>query len=631
MPDELQPALAASTRCEADSPEVEAAPLRARIAEVEAKPADPRAAGLQTWVDSEEEEEKQPRERIVELEAKPTVSTPGPRVVELQARVDSSEEEAGHPRVRIAVLEAQAPDRRAASPAEAGLSGLQSNAQALDLRVLFERVAELEAVNHSLRGLNTGLVQQVAATGKRDVALLAAQLEAARVNGSGTRVAELQHSLITAREALATLEVQHETAIVEARAHLKDEAREARLQIDKQRAELVAREREVWALTAQLATGADQNEVLEARVKAHEASAQKWETQVGELRERACQAEQALGATQSEAATLWERSGVLEARTSELAGRLDESRRWLAQGELDTAELTRQLLAARTERAQLASTAPAEPGAPLQTVPPPPPADADARDDDGLEGFSPQRMHRLEALLAAEKAKTGLLDQFAATATVSLSRMRDDLEAAGGQLADLRTRLGLSDTQTDETLLRLEAARREMRALFTELATLRQHAPDDELIAPEDVVDAPLAALDELAAHQAEVSQEATRALEGDQRAREQLMGDLTWLKAELEKLSNVREDLRHRIHAMVQRELKRKQVVSALLDKLRSTEVSSASRAGTLRRLHAAMELALKTAVRVQTVYFQKQIGSLNRQLEKRSSSPFSRPRGSG
>jgi hypothetical protein len=67
----------------------------------------------------------------------------------------------------------------------------------------------------------------------------------------------------------------------------------------------------------------------------------------------------------------------------------------------------------------------------------------------------------------------------------------------------------------------------------------------------------------------------------------------------------------------MVQRELKRKQVVGALLQKLRSTEVASAARAGSLRRLHAALELAQRTAVRVQTVYFQKQIGSLQRQLE--------------
>ncbi|MDP2274075.1 MAG: hypothetical protein Q8K32_25255 [Archangium sp.] len=634
-----------------DASEVEADQLRARITELETKPTavDPRVAELQAWVDCAEEETDQLRARIAELEAKPATSAPDPRVAELQAWVDSSDEEAGHLRARVAELEAQAPDRRVAelqawidaneadaeeltkraTRAEAELSALKATVLTGDSRALVERISELEAVNHSLRGLNTGLVQQVSSAGQRDVALLTAQLEAARAQGSESRVAELQHALSSAREALAALEVQHETTIVEARSHLKDEAREARLAMDKQRAALVAREREVAALTAQLATRTDEAAVLEARVKAHTASEQKLEAEVAEQRDRACQAEQSLGAAQSEVTALRHRSGVLEAKTGELTGRLEESQRWLAQGELEAAELTRELTAARTERAQLASAAPAEPSAPLRIVPPPPPADADAPEDDGLEGFSPQRMHRLEALLAAEKVKTGLLQQFAATSEAALSRMKDELEAAGGRLADLRKRLGLSDTETDETLERLEAARRELRGLFAELAALQQGAPDDELIAPEDVLDAPLAALDQLAAQQAEVAQEATRALAGEQRAREQLMGDLTWLKAELEKLSNVREDLRHRIHAMVQRELKRKQVVSALLDKLRSTEVSSASRAGTLRRLHAAMELAQKTAVRVQTVYFQKQIGSLNRQLEKRTPSPFGR--GSG
>ncbi len=625
--------------------------MRARIAELEAKPAatapDPRVVELQAWVDAAEEETEALRARIAELEAKPSTSAADPRVVELQAWVDSSEEEAGNLRARVAELEAQAPDRRVAelqawtdaneadaeelakraTRAETELSALKAAVQTGDSRALAERVSELEAVNHSLRALNTGLVQQVATTGQRDVALLTAQLEAAHANGSDGRVAELQHALISAREALAALEVQHETSIIEARSHLKDEARDARLQMDKRRAELVAREREVAALTAQLATRTDEAAVFEARLKAHRASEQKLEAEVGELRGRACQAEQALGAAQSEVATLRQHSGVLEARTGELTGRLNESQRWLAQGELEAAQLNRALTAARTERAQLASAAsaaPAEPSAPLRRAPPPPPADVDAPEDDGLEGFSPQRMHRLEALLAAEKVKTGLLEQFAATSEASLLRMKDELEAAGGRLADLRKRLGLSDTETDETLERLEAARRELHALFAELGALHQPPSDAELIAPEDVLDAPLAALDELAARQAEVAQEATRALEGEQRAREQLMGDLTWLKAELEKLSNVREDLRHRLHAMVQRELKRKQVVSALLDKLRSTEVSSAARAGTLRRLHAAMELAQKTAVRVQTVYFQKQIGSLNRQLERRPPSPF-------
>ena len=137
------------------------------------------------------------------------------------------------------------------------------------------------------------------------------------------------------------------------------------------------------------------------------------------------------------------------------------------------------------------------------------------------------------------------------------------------------------------------------------------------VLADEDVLEAPLDALEAISTQQQQAAREATDALVADQRAREQLVDDLTWLKVELEKLSHVRDDLRQRIHAMVQRELKRKQVVGALLQKLRATEVAAAMRAGSLRRLQAAIELAQRTAVRVQTVYFQKQIGSLQRQLE--------------
>ena len=45
--------------------------------------------------------------------------------------------------------------------------------------------------------------------------------------------------------------------------------------------------------------------------------------------------------------------------------------------------------------------------------------------------------------------------------------------------------------------------------------------------------------------------------------------------------------------------------------------EATTAARAGALKRLQAAIELAQRTAVKVQTVYFQKQIGSLSRQLD--------------
>ena len=102
-----------------------------------------------------------------------------------------------------------------------------------------------------------------------------------------------------------------------------------------------------------------------------------------------------------------------------------------------------------------------------------------------------------------------------------------------------------------------------------------------------------------------------------EHRAREQALGDLAWLEAQLALADLKVEALRERVAAMVKRELERKHGMSRLLQALRAAEVSSAARAGTLRRLHAALELAQRTAARVQTIYFQKQIGSLQRQLE--------------
>ncbi len=116
---------------------------------------------------------------------------------------------------------------------------------------------------------------------------------------------------------------------------------------------------------------------------------------------------------------------------------------------------------------------------------------------------------------------------------------------------------------------------------------------------------------------QAAVTKEATQALEAEQRAKETLLSDLQWLKTELEKLTNVREDLKQRLASVLTRETKRRGVLAALLAKLRATEVTAAARIGSLRRLQAAIEKAQRNAVRVQTIYFQKQIGSLQRQVE--------------
>jgi hypothetical protein len=131
-------------------------------------------------------------------------------------------------------------------------------------------------------------------------------------------------------------------------------------------------------------------------------------------------------------------------------------------------------------------------------------------------------------------------------------------------------------------------------------------------------VDGPLSAVDQLGAAQAQATKEATDALAAEHRAKEALLSDLQWLKGEFEKLSHVREDLRARIAAMVKRELERKSQLARLLATLRQNEVSAAARLSAVRRLQAAVELAQRMAVKVQTVYFQKQVGSLSKQLEK-------------
>jgi chromosome segregation ATPase len=623
----------------ADAAEAEADQLRARVAELEAqktaasdKP-DPRLAELQAWVDSSEEEADQLRARVAELEAQKTVASdkPDPRLAELQAWVDAAEAEADKLRTRVAELEgkhyeAQLAEMRAwvdSSEAEADqlrAKLAEAEAAAGQTRTLVERVSELESMNHSLRELNSRFAGQVDAATRRDIEALERQLEQARASGIGEKVVELESSLAVAREAIATLEVERSTAVEQVRRYVEVDSQAARklkaAEVDAQRAELAERDHRIAGLEAQLAEKVDESSVLQVRLKAYVAEEARLQNDLSHLRQRACTAEEKLGALQSEREALLNDKSTLSARSDELARKLDESQRWLAQSELDTAELERQLEAARTERALRDGSEGLTPAG--RTQPPPPPKDATEPEGDDLEGFSVQRLHRLEALLAAEKIKSESLGRFVTTVEHSLARMQEELDAARGRLADLKAKLGLSDDETGEALDRLDATRRELHALKAELSRAHDLGPaDEEVLDDAEVMEAPLDALEALSAQQDAATREATAALAGEQRAREQLVGDLTWLKNELEKLSHVRDELRQRVQAMVQRELQRKQVVGALLQKLRSTEVSAAARAGSLRRLQAAMELAQRTAVRVQTIYFQKQIGSLQRQLE--------------
>lgn len=661
--EELERALQAAERkagelqAWADASDAEAEQLRARVAELEARPAaaapDKRLAELQAWADASDAEAEQLRARIAELEARPAGGgddaglaalqaeaaalrkrvtelelhpPPDKRVAELQAWVDASEKEADELRARAEAAEKEAAH---AKQQVSLLTGSATEAPQLvaENRSLVARLSELEAVNHSLRQLNGELNAQVAAGARRDRERLEAQLAEARAAGAQARVAELEHALEEATEAVATLEVQKEAAVEQVKRYVEGDTQQHEQKLraleDGHRRQLVALERQVATLEAQLAEKMDEVSVLHVRLKAHEGEEHKLVAEVATQRQRACTAEESLGQLQREVEELRTTNTQLQSRTTDLEHKLDEAKRWLAQGELENTELEKQLEAARTAHAAALIARPdaAEPSAPAAALTParPPPPPADAANEDDLEGFSAQRLHRLEALLAAEKLKTAALERFAATAETSLRRLGEELESAQARLHAMAQRLGLAEGETGETLERLEAARLELRALFGELGRSRQPAPvdDGEELSPDDVLEAPMNELEQLAQQQAGAAKEATEALAGEQRAREQLMSDLTWLKAELEKLANVREDLKARLAAMVQRELKRKQVVSALLQKLRGTEVAAAARAGSLRRLQAAMEQAQKTAVRVQTVYFQKQIGSLQRQLE--------------
>lgn len=515
------------------------------------------------------------------------------KALELQAWADASDQEAEQLRAQLA-----------SRPASEGGGGAE----------LVERISSLEAVNHSLRRINEELGEQLARSVDRDKERLATQLEAARTSGADARAEALERALLEANEAVATLESQKAAAVEQVKRIVA-----ADHQAEDQK--LRKLERQLATLEMQLAEKTDEASVLQVRLKAHEGEERKLMAEVSTQRERACVAEEKLGHLEAEVEGLRNDKASAEARASGFEQKLDETKRWLAAGELEVAELERKLDAAKTANAMAQSAgeaAPAPAPAPVVSLSPPPPPRVEAANDSDLEGFSPEHMHRLEALLAAEKLKSELLARFAATSEVSLKALHTALDDARAKVMALSHRLNLAEGETDETLERLAAAQREVHALFKELA--KAQPGEAEELEADDVLDAPLDELETLSTQQASAAKEAADVLVADQRAREQLVGDLQWLKAELEKLSHVREDLKLRLQAMVKRELARKQTVSALLQKLRSTEVAAAARAGTMRRLQAAMHQAQVAAVRVQTIYFQKQIGSLQRQLERRA-----------
>ncbi len=614
-----------------DDNEVELEKLRAQVAELQARSAPKpsgREAELQAWVDDNEVELEKLRAQVAELQARPAPKSSG-REAELQAWVDDNEVELEQLRAKVAELETAVPMRSSpsASSKEAELQQWLDAAEVEndDLRT---RVAELEQTAQTLRDVNSRFSDHAQRTSQRDVARLEREVEAARAEGADDRLTELEFSLSGAREAIATLEAERAAAVQQVQRYAsRDGAVTEELnRRSKTELENVAREKDAKIAVLQAAVEGREGELkkLEDRLRAWANSEEVLKKEFEALRQAECEAREQLGHVRGERDVLTAEKAAVAHRLEIASNKLEETSRWLADAEGESEALTKQLENARLEHALMAAEV-----TQLKSAAPPPsagtaPKAEPAEDDDSLEGFSALRLRRLELQLDAEKVRADTLKRLVDIADKSVATLTDQLELAHGRLADALKRLGLDDPELAETLARLSASSRELLALRKELGAALALPPpppidalDDEPPREVDVVSEPMNAVEALADAQAAATKQATDALHGEQRAREQLLGDLQWVKAEVEKLSHVRDDLRGRIATMVQRELKRRGLIASLLETLRKNEVASAARVATVRRLQAAIELAQRNAVKVQTIYFQKQIGSLNRQLE--------------
>jgi chromosome segregation ATPase len=670
-PEELQRALAASERrvaelqAWADASDAEAEQLRARVAELEAAPppapppstgalaaSERRVAELQAWADASDAEAEQLRARVAELEAAPApspaaVPSSAGQAAELQAWLDASEAEVEQLKARVAELEAAPPPTAHATPGQAAelqvwldaseaeiekLKGQLAESNPAEATYLRERVAELETAVHSLTELNRRFSDQVEAGARRDVSRLTAELEAVKERGNPEKLEELQSTLENAREAIATLESERLQAVAQVQRYASNDSQAAAAQKKKAQGQLDALTQEKDARIAVLQSSLGQREgelkTLEGRLMAYHGAEQTQKAELERLRIAECEAREQLAHVRSEREVLQEKASKLAHQVEDLSHKLAESKAWLESSQAENDGLEKQLESARLEGVVRATEA-----ADADVSPSPAPARASApatltpvaAPEEGTEGFSLTRLRRLESLLSSEKTRTETLQHFLQVAEKSLATSRDALELAQGRLADLARRLSLSEADLAEVLAPLVDGLHEVQALDRELAqTLHRELPPpppldafDEAPEEVDVVSAPMGALEQLTEEQAAAARQAGAALQGEQKAREALLGDLDWLKHELDKLSSVRDELRTRLGAMVTRELKRKAVVASLLDRLRATEATTAARAGALKRLQAAIELAQRTAVKVQTIYFQKQVGSLTRQLD--------------
>jgi chromosome segregation ATPase len=619
-----------------DDNENELDELRTKVAglEAEARLHQPhpshREEELKAYLDDDEKELDELRAKVATLEVEAQVHQPhvSHREEELKAYLDDDEKELDELRAKAATLEAQA-EKHAHLQGSASEAQQWLTASETENEKLRERLAELEHANLEMRQMTSRIADSARTSSARDLARLEQEVALARADGAVDRLTELEFSLSGAREAIANLEAARVAAVQQAQRYASRDGSLADDIARKSKAELdgVSREKDARIAVLQAGLEAREGELkkFEDRLKAWAGSEEALKRELETLRVQECEAREKLGRVTGERDTLSHEKVALANRLEIVTGKLDESTRWLADEQKETESLTQQLDAARLEHVLAAAEmAKLQPAAPLAALPPPPPEDSLI--EENLGGFSALRLRRLELQLDAETLRADNLKRLVDLAEHSVVSLADQLELAQGRLADALKRLGLDDPELAQTLDRLGSSSRELTALRNELLSARAQQPppppidalDDEAAPVEvDVVSGPLDAVGALAEAQAAATRQATDALQGEQRAREQLIGDLSWLKGELEKLSNVRDDLRGRIATMVQREVKRRGLIASLLETLRKNEVASAARMGTVRRLQAAIELAQRNAVKVQTVYFQKQIGSLNRQLE--------------
>ncbi|MBL8937350.1 MAG: hypothetical protein JNM69_22510 [Archangium sp.] len=533
------------------------------------------------------------------------------RVAELQSWLDAAEQENVRLRTELAK----------SKPETVGTGSAEEE-------YLRERLSEVEAGLHSMRGLNARFAEQIETSSKRDIERLKAELVNAKERGDPTKLHELEDALELAKESVATLTAERAAALEQVRRYVGTDESDVE---KKHAAELAKKDKRITDLEAEVMGQAEDLHGFRQRINAWETRDAELQQQIDDLRKRACDAEAKAAEVQGTLERTEAREAEKDARLAELERKSGENERWLAQSELDAAAMQKELDALKLEKA-LAGRSAEPPEAPrAEHEPPPPPARAVV---EGFDESATIRALKLERQLEAEREAASALRRFADVSERALAKAKDELELAHARLKDLKHRLGDSDAEAGEALDRLYGTQKELDALRAELSrALRDSASlpesaDDAIVEEHEVkaaVAGPLSAMEQLGEDQARAAKEATDALLAEQKARDALLGDLQWLKAEVEKLSNVREDLRHRLAAMVKRELDRKAQLARLLAKLRENEVTSATRLSAVRRLQAAVELSQRMAVKVQTVYFQKQIGSLAKQLEKEKKAKLS------